>query len=1311
MNSEFMRLRDIFLISFSACMRLDCRSFVLVAIASLTLVAHSSTALAACASPVGNEGEMIYNDDFNVAQFCNGTSWVSMSGGASAGAESDPQVGMTTLNKWCRGDGSSVVCDLNAPLTTEVDPKIGTLTNTKWCTTDGTTITCTANAPAAGTPGGADTQVQFNDGGVFGGDPDFVWNKTTNRLGIGNTPSTELEVTGTVKASGPFWSAFGSTTTLRNLLLENFESTAVANGSDIGIKLGGTEFQGISWVKETAWNAASANGVKDTMLQFGVLTDNVATVPMVVRADGSVGIGTTVPGYKLEVRDGDAAVLNEDGWKGFKSVTAGSAANWFSGLYMYNSRGTIAAPTATQSGDRLGQLRWYGYGTGFSNGSGAAEIRAVAEGAFTAGNHPTAMVFSTAAATASTERMRIDASGNVGIGTSTLLTDARLTVMGAGAGNYNAIKLANVTTDATAKGGIITGARYTNTNVPFVGFGVWDSNAARQVYMGGSAWNAPDATMLRFFAAPAYDESIGTGANERMRITGSGAAINTEGTMGNPAASAALDIVSTTKGFLPPRMTTAQRDAIATPTAGLRIHNTDTGTTDVFTTAAGFGAAAWEINGGNLRALGRGTSGNYNTITGEGPGGIWWMDGPGSTNGPTGTNSGVLMHFDPLYYSAATKNKYAVQFGTIGGGSGALYFREQNNGTWSAWNQLTGGGGGGTPGGANTNVQFNSGGGFGGDASFVWDNTNKRLGIGVAAPDSALHLEGTSYAASQSKLVAHSATILLAPELTLAKTRGSATTIVNSGDRVGIVGFRASDGVDTNSYTASIESAVDGTPGADDMPGRLEFKTTADGSATPTTRMTIKADGNVGIGTTGPSQLLDAKRVNETYGTAAIIGGQVNAAGTAVPAVPTFVRAGVVGYGFHNYTSSSHWNVGVLGYVPPGGHTATAGLFYAPHYNGVDWTTTGRVARFIGADNANMFIGQINQSTQAVTRADLYADNVTGNVGIGTTGPASKLEVEIPGTLQQANGILIDYPSGYPSSSALAITMPSYAGSSRNLIEASSGASGGNFIVRSDGNVGIGMTPSGVGTKLDVNGGIKAADGSQIIIGTWGTSGLQLIGQAGVQALVGSMDSVPLIFRTASSEKMRIEAGGNVAIGATSAISSSRLTVQFSAAGGGPAGLELNETSVAGSGGYFIRFRANGTTIGSVGYSGTSAVVYNTTSDKRLKEHIEQSEIGLETLMRIEVSDYNFIADPAKKRLQGFVAQQLATVYPEAVTEGGDDPTAKPWGVDYGRLTPLLVKSVQELKAANDNLEAENEQLLGALNELRSRVEKLEYGK
>ena len=78
-------------------------------------------------------------------------------------------------------------------------------------------------------------------------------------------------------------------------------------------------------------------------------------------------------------------------------------------------------------------------------------------------------------------------------------------------------------------------------------------------------------------------------------------------------------------------------------------------------------------------------------------------------------------------------------------------------------------------------------------------------------------------------------------------------TILQSGDEFGKIRFYGSDGNDFNNYGAEISAEVDGTPGSDDMPGRLLFKTTADGSASSSERMRITGDGKVGIGTTSPS--------------------------------------------------------------------------------------------------------------------------------------------------------------------------------------------------------------------------------------------------------------------------------------------------------------------------------------------------------------------------------------------------------------------------------------------------------------------------
>jgi hypothetical protein len=54
----------------------------------------------------------------------------------------------------------------------------------------------------------------------------------------------------------------------------------------------------------------------------------------------------------------------------------------------------------------------------------------------------------------------------------------------------------------------------------------------------------------------------------------------------SPDAKAALTVTSTTKGFLPPRMTTAQRDAITSPTAGLILYNSTTNKLQVRTNTA-----------------------------------------------------------------------------------------------------------------------------------------------------------------------------------------------------------------------------------------------------------------------------------------------------------------------------------------------------------------------------------------------------------------------------------------------------------------------------------------------------------------------------------------------------------------------------------------------------------------------------------------------------------------------------------------------------------------------------------------------------
>ena len=93
--------------------------------------------------------------------------------------------------------------------------------------------------------------------------------------------------------------------------------------------------------------------------------------------------------------------------------------------------------------------------------------------------------------------------------------------------------------------------------------------------------------------------------------------------------------------------------------------------------------------------------------------------------------------------------------------------------------------------------------------------------------------------------------------LTLGKSRSASAgshTIVQSGDTVGALRYEGSDGTGFL-IAAQITAQVDGTPGTNDMPGRLVFSTTADGAASPTERLRITSAGILQIAEAGDIQV------------------------------------------------------------------------------------------------------------------------------------------------------------------------------------------------------------------------------------------------------------------------------------------------------------------------------------------------------------------------------------------------------------------------------------------------------------------------
>ena len=109
----------------------------------------------------------------------------------------------------------------------------------------------------------------------------------------------------------------------------------------------------------------------------------------------------------------------------------------------------------------------------------------------------------------------------------------------------------------------------------------------------------------------------------------------------------------------------------------------------------------------------------------------------------------------------------------------------------------------------------------------------------------ALQVEGNGTAGSSASFTRNSADSA-PPSLILAKSRSTGYAAVSSGDALGRIPFMGADGSELVE-AALILAEVDGTPGANDMPGRLVFSTTADGASSPTERMRIDNKGRTDI--------------------------------------------------------------------------------------------------------------------------------------------------------------------------------------------------------------------------------------------------------------------------------------------------------------------------------------------------------------------------------------------------------------------------------------------------------------------------------
>jgi len=346
--------------------------------------------------------------------------------------------------------------------------------------------------------------------------------------------------------------------------------------------------------------------------------------------------------------------------------------------------------------------------------------------------------------------------------------------------------------------------------------------------------------------------------------------------------------------------------------------------------------------------------------------------------------------------------------------------------------------------------------------------------------------------------------------------------------------------------------------------------------------------------------------------------------------------------------------------------------------------------------------------------------NNSAEVGIGTNSPAAKLDVKGSYSSPQAligysdgDGVFI-HAQGGPTHTNWCI------GQQKNLsgleFTPSTTAGGTTFSnpalsVHPNGDIGVGAgTPdfSGFGSN---GGGLELDDvGSSftaVKVSQGSTGNLYLAASTGAGYLWQHSNS-PLIIGTNNAERIRIQDGtGRMGINSAGIAysSSEKLSLYNDNFGFGikAAYTGMGIWNTESSGGYIaFAYGSGGAAGGSISYSG-GTTSYNTSSDYRLKENVDYTWDATTRLKQLKPARFNWISDDTDTLIDGFLAHEVSSIVPEAVTgekdavytaeeaensAGAEAGDIKVQVMDNAKLVPLLVKTIQELEARITTLES-----------------------
>ncbi len=1118
-------------------------------------------------------------------------------------------------------------------------------------------VVCAADdGGAGGSVGGANTQIQFNDSGSFGGDSGFTYNKTADRATLVNASTTN--VTATYASSS---SAFFGVLTLPTL-----------SSGALAVDANGTVYAGATSTLSTISGTLALNQVA-----------NIAGNTILGNSTGSSGNVIAIATSTL-----------------FGTGAAGQFLTWSNGIPSWTATSTYSCTTISCSfanntasfsipanAIALSQLATVAANTVLVNNTGSTgNVTAIATSTlFGTGSASQVLAWSngvpTWTATTTFSAPLSYANGAVSLAQANGSTNGYLS--SADWTTFNG-KLATVTADAPLSGSGTSGSHLTLDTS-----GTWSGNAG----------TATKLATARTINGVSFD-----GTSNITVAAASSTALADYNTWTNAQTFSAAPVLSTLSGLLKGNGASALTAAAAgtdyaPPTSGTSVLlGSGSGG---FSSYAGSSCTNQFVRSFNGAGVATCASVNLaSDVTGT----------LGYGNGGTGTTTapqGQLIYGGASsYQSVATTSLTASgvlslsnPVSVIGAAASALSLTGGSNGQSLAWNagapawMATTTFSGTTPIAATQN---------GNTWSFTWSPSATAATSIPYASTTAISSTGSAYFATGEGNVGIGTTVnnvfdqVGAARPLVVQSSDSATTIGGSGNTLAIINsdtttnntsalmFGAITGASTNQYTDAGIVAIHGArTNATYQAGQLAFLTSSATSFAPTEKMRITNAGNVGIGTTNPTRLLT---VGDGTGTRYI---SANGAGAGSSAGSSFLleQHGVVYAGLGNASSllGGAFSNDLVLYNA----SSTATRFYTSGLERVRIDSSGNVG--IGTTNplqplqvrtgtdqnlkvvagtglgnsSGVGFASTNDANSASEPLSFYGSsyffNGLGNVGIGTTSPQAPLYVKGTYTdpsltayrgifsIDSAGGNMLDIGSNSsvsPYAFWLQVKQPNNGGATFPL-----------SLNPLGGNVGIGIAAPAA--KLQVNTG---TDQNFIVLA--GAS-LGLTNGIGVSSVNDINSTLKAMGFNASSYAFL---NGNVGIASTSPWRTLSVT--------GTVGFD-GLTAGAGAGALCLSANKEVTYSAGAGCTGSS---------QRFKHDIAplDASTSLDEVLRLNPVSFVYNDDIGVAGSQvGLIAEQVQQIDPRLVAT---DASGTPFTVKYENLTAVLAAAIQHLAHKLDDL-------------------------